>query len=374
MTIVQETELPPLDISSVRSSMTIFSSNGEYGAYLLTDMGAFQLTIPLKPHDVKDMNKLLQDAIQKVANTFGKGSAYNEALTELIYWGKYAFQRLFPTPYAQDTIRDAISIGSVVQIISKDFFIPWEMLYDAPKGEQDDVTYFWGMNRIISRLIIQDQRRGSHVSPIIASLRPRVGLIASDRLPFVQKQEVPALMKLHKNKNIQVTSLRELSTSQRITALAELQRFLSQDLHILHFACHAYEQDPIEKSYLFVTKDFAISMSDFVVSQYELTHHPFVILNACLTGVINPLYTSSWAEKLWERGARGVLATDFQVPDWFGASFSEMLYNYLLSGLWIGGTLINARRYFWKVHHNPLGLAYALYSSPSIQIATDKKK
>ncbi|GAC1457788.1 MAG: hypothetical protein PVSMB2_13180 [Ktedonobacteraceae bacterium] len=374
MAFAQETALPPLDISSIRSSITIFSTSSEYIAYVATEMGAFPLTIPLKPHDVKNLNSLLQTAIQKVASSIGKDSTYEETLAELIYWGKYAFQRLFPTPYAQDIIHDAVSRGSIVQIVSKDFFIPWEMIYDAPKGVQDDVENFWGMSRIISRLIIQEHRSGSHTSPILPSLRPRVGLITSDRLPFVQQQEVPALMKLHKNKNIQVKSLQELSTTQRMTALAKLQQFLGQELDILHFACHAYEQDPIEKSYLFVTKDFAVSMSDFVVSQYELTHHPFVILNACLSGVVNPLYTSSWAEKLWEHGARGVLATDFQVPDWFGASFSEVLYKYLLSGLWIGGTLVNARRYFWKEHHNPLGLAYALYSSPSIQIATDTKK
>ena len=161
---------------------------------------------------------------------------------------------------------------------------------------------------------------------------------------------------------------------QRSKDLAKVGRFLGQDSRLLHFACHAYEEDPLEQSYLFITKDFALSMIDFVVGRYELKHNPFVVLNACLTSVINPLYTSSWAEKFWERGARGVLATDFQVPDWFAASFSEMLYQHLLSGLPIGESLLAIRRQLWTENRNLLGLAYALYSSPSIKIARSKKK
>src|SRR5947209_13809310 len=71
--------------------------------------------------------------------------------------------------------------------------------------------------------------------------------------------------------------------------------------------------------------------------------------------------------KAQERGARGVLATDFQVPDWFGAAFSEVLYQHLLSGMPIGETLLTTRRQFWTQQRNPLGLAYALYSPPSIK-------
>jgi hypothetical protein len=39
---------------------------------------------------------------------------------------------------------------------------------------------------------------------------------------------------------------------------------------------------------------------DFEVYKLELKHAPFVVLNACLTGLINPLYTASWASKMWK--------------------------------------------------------------------------
>lgn len=374
MPFAQASDLPPLDILPVRVQITILPSGGEYIAYVITEI-ASEIPIRLKSHDVKNLSSLLQEAIQRVASSFSvQGNAYEAALVELARIGIYAFQRIFPDTSSQETIRNALSAGTIIQIVSKDFFIPWELLYDGPLDAPEPGRYYWGMQHIISRTIIQNVRRGAHVSPIVASKRPNVGMVTSDRLPYVERQEIPALRKLHQRRLIQLTPLRPLSTTQRSAELAELGRFLGQELEIIHFACHAYEQDPIEQSYLFITRDFPISMIDFVVSQYELKNNPFVILNACLTSIINPLYTSSWAEKLWERGARGVLATDFRVPDWFAASFSEVLYRHLLSGMPIGETLLTTRRYFWNEQRNPLGLAYSLYSPPSIQFVKTKKK
>jgi hypothetical protein len=373
MTFSETSDLPPLDISPVHVQITILPSGGEYIAYVITDR-AYLIPIHLKPHDVKNLNLLLQEAIQKVAGSFGKGSTYDAALVELASMGSYAFERIFSDYSSQETIRNALNAGTTVQIVSKDFFIPWDLLYDGTVYVDGYTSYCWGMKHIISRTIIQNARRGAQAPLTMETKRPKVGLITSDRLPYVMKQEIPAFRKLHRSRRIQLAHLRELTDIQRSIDLAELGRFLSQDWQVLHFACHAYEQDPLEKSYLFITKDFALSMIDFVVGQYELKHHPFVVLNACLTSVINPLYTSSWAEKLWERGARGVLATDFQVPDWFAASFSEMLYQRLLSGSPIGESLLTIRRQLWTEQRNLLGLAYVLYSSPSITIARSKKK
>src|SRR5579864_8492160 len=97
----QTAELPPLDITPVHAQITIHAVNGEYIAYIITEMGAFPLAIHLKPHDVKSLNGLLQKAIQDVASSFGKGEAYELALGNLARMGNYAFQRLFPDSSAQ---------------------------------------------------------------------------------------------------------------------------------------------------------------------------------------------------------------------------------------------------------------------------------
>src|SRR5579859_693252 len=129
-------ELPPLDISPVHVQITIFKSGDTYKAYLFTDTGdgiPKELTIKLKPGDVKNINELLKDAIQAVANTYNplppynQGIAYESALDELARKGNYAFTRIFQDASDQETIRDALRLGGIVQILSKDFFVPWEL-------------------------------------------------------------------------------------------------------------------------------------------------------------------------------------------------------------------------------------------------------
>ena len=368
MKFAQSEELPPLDILPVSVQMTIFESGSGYTAYIMTDMGANMVMIPLKPADVKNLNQMLHDAIQRVASTFEQSASYNQALDNLARMGNYAFLRIFSDDSTRQMIRQALNRGTIVQIVSKDFFVPWELLYDGPLDQRAGIQYYWGMKQILSRLIPQERREGALASTIISELRPKVGLVPADNLKFVTEQEVPALKRLHQSKLIQLKALPALSKEDRSVGLDEFGQFLSQKVQILHFACHAFEQEPIDQSYLFLSKDFPISMVDFDVGQYMLKHHPFVVLNACLTSVLNPLYTSSWAQKFWAQGARGVLATDFKVPDWFGATFSEALYQKLVAGVPIGEALLTLRRTFWLDKRNPLGLAYALYSSPSIQI------
>ncbi len=148
-----------------------------------------------------------------------------------------------------------------------------------------------------------------------------------------------------------------------------------EKLQIVHLACHACEMKPLSESYLLVSDGFSITMKDFRIHEFEIKYRPFVILNACLTGTFSPLYTSNWAHVFRECGARGVLATEFHVPDAFAAAFTEELYSHFLSGIPIGEALLAARHSLWEKQRNPLGLAYALYSSPMIRIAkTGKEK
>lgn len=368
MTLTQTAELPPLDSLHVDVQITVLQKGDEYVALVLTSSDVEEIPISLTKHDVQNLNRDLQGAIQCVASDFGKDEIYERSLLELARMGYYAFQRIFSDIEAREIIHEALQEGTVVQIVSKDFFVPWELLYDRPVTSPLNAANFWGMRYMLSRLIIQGKRRGAFVKSEVESSPPSIGLIAYDKLPFVAQQEIPTLKKLHKEKHIQLTSLRQLATDKREAELLYLSTFLNKKLQVLHFACHAYEKDPIEQSFLKISNEFSLSMIDLVVGNFELKHHPFVVLNACLTGQINPLYTSSWARQLWERGARGVLATDFLVPDWFGAAFSEALYTHLLAGKPIGETLLLIRRQLWSEQRNPLGLAYALYAPPSIKI------
>lgn len=369
MVIEQKVSLSFIDNFPVQVQVSILSNGSEHIAYISADQGIFhRFRIGLKSHDIEELNSELQHANEQLSNNLEMDGNCGDSLEKLAKKGNFAFKRIFAEGIPRETVSRALKPGATIQLSSDEFFLPWELLYDGPLGSQVDASYFWGMRYIISRTLIQEARPGELVSPIIHSLRPHVGMITSHDLEHVVKQEIPTMKNLHRSKRIFLSSLRRLKTSQRDKDLAEFGSFLRKKLQIVHLACHACEKKPNSQSYLLVSDDFDITMEDFGVGEYAIKHNPFVILNACLTGTINPLYTSNWAALFWQRGARGVLATELHVPDWFAAAFTKELYNHFLSGKPIGEALLATRLYFWKEKHNPLGLAYALYSSPSIRI------
>ncbi len=368
----QTLPLPLRDDFSVQVQMSIFADTSGYMAYISTDLGGWQrFRIGLKPHDVEELNMELQDAIEQAARAFEAHDEGERALSKLAQKGAFAFKRIFTDGVPREIISKTLNTGATLQIVSEHFFLPWELLYTGPLGPHADASCFWGMQHIISRALIQDAQPGALKPPLIHTSCPQVGLITCDELEQVVKKEIPMLQQLHQQKKIFLLPLRSLNADQRDEELDYVSHFLrNEELHIIHFACHAYEKQPKSQSYLRISDKFAISVEDFFVRDFEITHNPFVILNACLTGTISPLHTSNWAALFWEHGARGVLATEFHIPDRFAAEFTEELYKHFLSEQPIGDALLNTRRYFWEQRRNPLGLAYALYSSPSIRITT----
>jgi hypothetical protein len=370
MLLEQRSPLSFMDNFPVHVQLRILSKGGEYEADISAEWGMFhRFRIGLRPHDVDELNLELQQAIEQLVGSFEEQDTYKEALSRLAYKGNFAFKRIFAEGIPRETVRKALKKDATIQIPSEDFFIPWELLYDGPLGTQVNISCFWGMQYIVSRALIQEARPGDLSSPIIQSPCPRIGFIAYSELKHVVEKEIPALKALHEQKRISLLLLRPLKIDQRYEELEYLGRFLrEEELQIVHLACHARERRSKSQSYLLVSDNFDISIEDFGVQEFVIKHNPFIILNACLTGTISPLYTSNWAALFWGRGARGVLATELHVPDWFAATFVEELYKHFLSGKPIGEALLATRRYFWEQQQNPLGLAYALYSSPSIRI------
>ena len=370
MPFEQTTRLPFTDNFPVQVQIRITSNGSGYEADICADWSNwYRFRIGLKPQDIAELNSELQQAIEQVAGNIEMNSAYGDALSRLAEKGSFAFKRIFAEGAPRDAISSALRRSATIQFSSEDFFLPWELLYNGPLGTHMQATYFWGMRHIISRALIQEARPGDLEPPVIQVARPHVGMIAYTNLEHVVKREIPALRQLHQSKRIQLSLLHAMSTSQRDKELADFGRFLRKNMQIVHFACHARKEQQIFQSYLLFSDEFPVTIEDFGVREFEIRHRPFVILNACLTGTISPLHTANWAAEFWRRGARGVLATEFHVPDWFAAAFVEELYTRLLSGKPIGEALLATRRLFSETQSNPLGLAYALYSSPSIRIA-----
>jgi len=373
MSLEQVCKLPLVDKFLVNVQIRIQSQGREYQCYIQADdYDWFSFPIHLTQHDVDSLNTELQCVIEQVSGKFEIDSTNSaeryEALLRLAQKGNYAFKKIFARGTPREIIQTVLKVGAIIQVTSEEFFLPWELLYDSLPNVQVDASHFWGMQYIVSRTLIRDPRPGDFLPPTIPS-RPRVGLVAYNGLEHVAEEEIPALQKLEQREQIYLSCLRSMDSSRRDKELEDFGSFLREELQIVHLACHAYEKEPRSESYLLVSDEFSVSMEDFEVQEFEIEHKPLVLLNACRTGTNSPLHTSNWAVLFWKCGARGVLAPEFHVPDWFAASFIEKLYDQLLARKPIGEALLATRRYFWEQESNPLGLGYALYSRPSIRIA-----
>jgi len=356
----------------------IYQKNSIFGAEVqVSGLSPEIFDIGLTFQEVEELNKTLQQAVQIFANEYeANDDSSDNALSQLAEAGRAAFHRIFARGKPRTVILEALKIlrakaNPTIEISAEHFFVPWELLYNGPVDGAVDVDLFWGMHYILARNIIQDTCFGGMVLPTIETPRPNVGLVICDELDQVVEKEHPALKILHTSKRIKLQPLHALNPAQRPKELAYFGRFLSKKMHIVHFACHAYLKDPLDLSYLRVSDSFNITMREIYSHEFIIRYHPLVIMNACHTGVIHPLSTSSWAALFRKYGARGVLATEFRVPDDFAAAFVVELYQHLLAGKPIGLALLITRRLFWDAHQrNPLGLAYALYSSHAVKIAS----
>jgi len=344
-----------------------------------------RVSISMSAHDLESLNRQLQEEIGTVAvrQEGGKltSSECDAELRTLAEVGHYAFLQAFGRSEAREAIQRALAAVQdyldgrrllSIQFASESFVLPWELLYPVPL---DQLSYrrFWGMNYIISRVVVQKDRPGSFVSPKMAvGDRPRLGLLAYDELPSVSEREIPFFEKLHDAGKIAFFKMRALDPAKKREELRAFSDWWKDAFNLVHLACHAsYQGDRPSQSSILLTDEFPISLMEMEAYGMEIAGHPLVILNACESGNLNPLYTANFAAAFLKYGARGVVATECAVPDNFAADFAEQLYTRLLAGDPLGETLLATRRYFLDEHNNPSGLLYSMYAPPSIRLVRE---
>jgi hypothetical protein len=96
---------------------------------------------------------------------------------------------------------------------------------------------------------------------------------------------------------------------------------------------------------------------------------PLVILNACETnpsGIAFP--QASFTDTLFALGAQGVIATEVSVWIPFGHLMGTTLLKNLAAGMGADEALARARLEIYRTTRNPLGLLYAYYGEPGVQL------
>ncbi|MET0645714.1 MAG: CHAT domain-containing protein [Pyrinomonadaceae bacterium] len=327
--------------------------------------------VTLTPDDLDFINKVLSRALKEVVND---QSSSTDSWRQLAEAGYYAFRSIFSTPRLKDAARRIFTPAGRklnVQIASGDFSLPWELLYpvEVSEGRPEELfNHFWGMSHVISRSVApSDQTLDSEIP---FSSKPVLGLLADRDLEYVRDKEIRYFEGLAGDDKIALKVLADLDAEDENEGLRAFKGFWRDAYHLAHFACHAfYEVSAPPLSYVNLTKRFRVRLMNIINQDIEINGHPLVFFNACETGRPSPLYTSSFAGKFIELGARGVVVSEGEVPDDFAADFAEQLYNRLLDGAELGESLLAARRYFLETRNNPSGLLYAMYAPPSIRLS-----
>lgn len=362
----------PLEIQ-----LRIHRAGLRYEADILAVGQFISVPIEITAQDLVVLNNRFKDVVQQVATGVATSEELAVAgldvyLRSLAEVGNYAFKLVFDHYNTLATFQELLALGKrvYIQVASEDFFLPWELLYPASLDEPMSFARFWGMNHIISRVIVKEARPGTFVSPIIqVDFRPKLGLLTDNCLPGVREKEIPFFEQLNAGGKIALLKLRALAPEKKKEGLREFKDFCDNAFDLVHIACHAFYRDESPSlSYIALADDFPISLQDMEVYGIFMDSHPLVILNASDTGTRNSLYTSSFAMAFLRHGARGVVAVESVLPDDFAAGFAERLYTRLLAEEPLGESLLSTRRYFLEQHGNPLGLLYSMYASPSIRL------
>lgn len=370
-------KLPPLRVFdySPDITLTIRPHGREYEADIRARDDYFdRFPISMTPSQVGALNTRLRIVLQELVcdtdelSLPPKKSA--QFLQELASVGSLAFKEIFRnrlTEITQLLKSFPTQQPASLQIVSEDFSIPWELMFEGNSLSGPQIDGFWGTTRLISRIVVYPVRA---VSEMKCDVAPTVGLVADHRLESVSEREIPFFLDLDKRSHIRLRRLRDLRPNVRDQELRFVSRFFRDNsLNIAHFACHAtWSEDDPYSSAIEPPVDFSVSCQDIENMGLSLQGSPLVFLNACETGNVRPEYALFFSKQFLQCGARAVVATHCEVPDRFASAFAERFYRRFLDGEPAGASLLATRRAFAVEDRNPLGLVYGLFGPPNIRL------
>jgi hypothetical protein len=257
-----------------------------------------------------------------------------------------------------------------IQIFSQHFMLPWGLLYLAGDDEFDHNNvhpeWFLGLKHVVEHIPLQqtlqvlssqiDSREGLAVSlNVNAEIDKKMGA------PLVADQ-----LKTWKAYQKQGVRLVERKTaSELLEALRSAQSTTDQ---IIYFYCHAVSNDLKEGgpdgSMLELGSAEVVTLRELklLASQTrQFPGEPLIFINACESAELSPLFYDGFVPYFLDKGARGVIGTECEVPAVFAKEWANRFFKRLLKGEPLGLIVLDLRKEFFYNEGNILGLLYALY-------------
>jgi hypothetical protein len=313
-----------------------------------------------------------------------------EQLVNLAEWGMVAYRRFFDDEKARTLLKKHIAKSNgVPTFVSALTPFPWEVLYEGDDYTEGNPDMFWGLRYTPARILNPEMDiydyPDEHPLPLdmLFCLHHQLVQSHQQERPIIEQF---VLKILSKNRfsvlggvGCSLTKLTGPKTSGKV-----LLEYLDTSTHnMVHFACHC-GRDGSDDTLLFSLindEDIAgdvpiirLKTHDFNLVTGKFKYRPLVFLNACqsASGVPDDLGKTFNLPKVFiKHDAAAVIATICPIPDLFAAAFARVFYDHFLNQhMAIGDALRATRRHFLEKHHNPLGLAYGLYSPAHYRLAT----
>jgi hypothetical protein len=304
----------------------------------------------------------------------------NKAMVTMRDAGALLFQQLFFGPKASLDLQNIghwlqgqiEKSGVKLQIISEDFPLLWPLLYVGEPNGPVDRECFLGMRIEIEQIPFQSLM--DVADPTIASSPPLAVSFnvnadidgASD--DFVKRQRaywVAASERLR---------LRLAQRDHRAEFLGALAG--SADDQLMYLFCHAVTtgigaSGGITSSYLLLTGGERVTLADLILkapTTAQLPGHPLVIINACESAELSPMFYNGFVPYFMSKGARGVIGTECKTPAAFAAEWAGRFFPKFLGGMSVGEAMLVTRRDCWEEWNNPLGLLYAVHCNTDTRV------
>jgi pimeloyl-ACP methyl ester carboxylesterase len=267
-----------------------------------------------------------------------------------------------------------------IQVVSQQFLMPWNILYLAeefdPQRDEVDPTRFLGLAHIVEHIPYQsNQHAVDNVIPSQPQLQ--VGIHVNPDIDRNGKFSIVSEQKRYwtdlNGRGGTVVAVRET-----LEAIASALTDSSNQDQIIYFYCHAKSEqlDSIQgpsSSFLGLGGGRNLTLKELRQRASErkvMSGAPLVVINACESAELSPLFYGGFMPYFTARGARGVIGTEAEIPASFAAKWAERFFEEFLTGTkTLGQVMFELRWEFYKEHRNVLGMLYAMYCDGDTRVS-----
>ncbi|HEY6793485.1 MAG TPA: CHAT domain-containing protein [Kineosporiaceae bacterium] len=302
--------------------------------------------------------------------------------------GARLFQQLFRNPADG---ADARGLGDwlrqvtedetplTVQVVSTGVPIPWSLLYLGDVGPGATLSWdrFLGMRHLVEQIPYVGSP--SHDTTVVNS-RPRLAVSVNVnttidvtmKATFVSDQQQWWSAAAVSCPGQQLTVLPRSTRDELVSALADP----TTSDQILYFYGHAVASSLSDRggpdASALILSDGTLTLADLSLDaprDVQLPGKPLVVLNACESAELSPLFYDGFVPYFLDKGARGVVGTEAKTPARFATAWAERFFRRLLGGQAIGEAVLELRRELLAERRNPLGLLYAVHCDQDTRIS-----